>query len=252
MHTQSIRRANLAALIETKFGGVQSALAQAIERSPSYVNRCLLPEDHHNYKPIGEKFARHVEKMLGMLPGALDAPPGSDNPERRSLLRRAGEPYADSRLAPVETWSDDTPLGEDEVELPFYKEVEMSAGKGSEVRIEDHGRKLRFGKRTLSRKNIIPECAACATVTGNSMEPVLPDGTTVGINTSITGIKDGQMYAIDHDGQLRVKVLYRRPGNGIRLHSYNDAEHPDEVYEADYVDEKIRIIGQVFWYSVLL
>ncbi|WVM93560.1 S24 family peptidase [Halopseudomonas pachastrellae] len=117
----------------------------------------------------------------------------------------------------------------------------MSAGKGSEVRIEDHGRKLRFGKRTLSRKNIIPECAACATVTGNSMEPVLPDGTTVGINTSITGIKDGQMYAIDHDGQLRVKVLYRRPATAsactatttqstqtrcMRLITWRDGEDP--------------------------
>lgn len=252
MDVQAIRRANLAALIDSRFGGVQSALAEAIDRSPSYINRCLLPDDHKNHKPLGEKFARHVERELGMLPGALDVPTGMDNPERRSFLAVVTDHRAEYELSPVETWSDDTPLGDDEVELPFYKEVEMSAGKGSEVRIEDHGRKLRFGKRTLSRKNIIPECAACATVTGNSMEPVLPDGTTVGINTGITSIKDGQMYAIDHDGQLRVKVLYRRPGNGIRLHSYNDTEHPDEIYEADYVAEKIRIIGQVFWYSVLL
>lgn len=60
------------------------------------------------------------------------------------------------------------------------------------------------------------------------------------------------MYAIDHDGQLRVKLLYRIPGGGLRLRSYNDAEHPDERYDKDYVEQHIRVIGKVFWYSVLL
>lgn len=78
------------------------------------------------------------------------------------------------------------------------------------------------------------------------MEPVLPDGTTVGIDTACTAIKDGKMYAIDHDGQLRVKVLYRAPGSGLRLSSYNRSEHPDETYDADYVVDNIRIIGKVF------
>jgi len=36
------------------------------------------------------------------------------------------------------------------------------------------------------------------------------------------------------------------------VRSYNDAEYPDERYEGEYVAEHIRVIGQVFWYSVLL
>ncbi|MCY1297396.1 HTH-type transcriptional regulator PrtR [compost metagenome] len=60
------------------------------------------------------------------------------------------------------------------------------------------------------------------------------------------------MYAIDHAGELRVKVLYRLPGGGLRIRSYNDAEYPDERYDAEYVEHNIRIIGKVFWYSVLL
>ncbi|MFB6403503.1 helix-turn-helix transcriptional regulator [Pseudomonas putida] len=155
-------------------------------------------------------------------------------------------------LQPIEVWDDETPLGDDEVEIPFFKEVEISAGKGSQVTLEIHGRKLRFGKRTLSRKNIDPSAAGCVPVTGNSMEPVLPDGSTVGVDTSAVAVQDGKMYAIDHDGQLRVKLLYRIPGGGLRLRSYNDAEHPDERYEKDYVEQHIRIIGKVFWYSVLL
>lgn len=155
-------------------------------------------------------------------------------------------------LHTLELWDDETPLGPDEVELPFYKEVELSAGPGSAVALETKGRKLRFGKRTLARKGIDPKNAACATVTGNSMEPVLPNGSTVGVDVSQTRIVDGQMYAIDHAGQLRVKILYRLPDGGMRIRSFNADEHPDERYDAVYVAENIKIIGKVFWYSVLV
>ncbi|MGO2705730.1 MAG: LexA family transcriptional regulator [Pseudomonas helleri] len=155
-------------------------------------------------------------------------------------------------LDPIGVWDDDTPLGEDEVELPFFGEVELSAGQGSTVMLETNGRKLRFGKRTLQRKNIDPAAAGCVPVRGNSMEPVLPDGSTVGVDTANQSVNDGKMYAIDHDGQLRVKLLYRQPAGGLRLRSYNTEEHPDERYDARYVLDHIRIIGRVFWYSVLL
>ena len=250
MDIQDIRRANLNALVTARFHGNQSALATAVDRQASYISRCLAAPGK-NSKPIGEKFARHIEQSLGLPAGALDTVSGHDTPERRGLLGEAGMPDF-SRLYPIEVWDDETPLGPDEVELPFFQEVELSAGKGSEVMLETSGRKLRFGKRTLQKKGVPPEAAACVPVTGNSMEPVLPDGSTVGIDTSATQILDGKMYAIDHSGQLRVKLIYRQPGGGIRLRSYNAEEHPDERYEADYVAQHIRVIGKVFWYSVLL
>lgn len=250
MDIQAIRRANLAALVQSRFGGNQNALAIAVDRQASYISRCLSASGKHA-KPIGEKFARHIEASLDLSPGSLDTAPGHDTPARRSLLE-AGAPECSPHLFPIEVWDDETPLGPDEVELPFYKEVELSAGKGSEVMLETSGRKLRFGRRSLQRKGVEPAAAACATVTGNSMEPVLPDGSTVGIDTACKQVQDGKMYAIDHAGQLRVKLLYRLPGGGLRVRSYNEAEHPDERYEANYVAENIRVIGKVFWYSVLL
>jgi phage repressor protein C with HTH and peptisase S24 domain/DNA-binding XRE family transcriptional regulator len=150
----------------------------------------------------------------------------------------------------VDTWDSDTPLSQDEVSLPFYTEVEASAGTGQFRVQENHGPKLRFSKSTLSRYNISPENAACIKVKGNSMEPVLPDGATVGVDTASTSIIDGKMFAIDHDGMLRVKMLYRMPGGGIRFRSYNSDEHPDEQYTGDDL-QYIRIIGRVFWSSVL-
>ncbi|WP_164446320.1 S24 family peptidase, partial [Pseudomonas viridiflava] len=155
-------------------------------------------------------------------------------------------------LGSFDVWDDDTPLDDDEVYVPFLKEVELSAGNGKTMVEQSHQQKLRFGKLTLRRQNVQPSEAVCVTVGGNSMEPVLPDRSTVGVDRGTTSIVDGKMYAINHDGQLRVKMLYRLPGGGVRMRSYNRNEHPDEEYSAqDMVDKQIIVVGKVFWSSVL-
>lgn len=149
-------------------------------------------------------------------------------------------------------WDSNTPLLDDEVELPFYREVELSAGTGKFHVAENPGAKLRFAKATLKRVGVSAEHAACVKVSGDSMEPVLPDGCTAGIDTSSTRIKDGDIYAVDYEGQLLVKRLYRILGGagGIRIRSYNEHEYQDvDCIGADA--EKLIILGRVFWWSVL-
>ncbi|WP_413483888.1 S24 family peptidase [Shewanella baltica] len=150
-----------------------------------------------------------------------------------------------------EIWDSDTPLGEDEVEIPFYMEVELAAGDGILDCREFKGPKLRFTKSTLKRQGVNSDYAACVKVNGNSMEPILPHGSTVGVDTSATDVIDGKMYAVNHDGMLRIKVLYKLPGGGLRLRSYNTDEYPDERLDANQV-KQVKVIGKVFWYSVLL
>lgn len=155
-------------------------------------------------------------------------------------------------IGSIDVWDDDTPLDDDEVYVPFLKEVELSAGSGKTVVEQSHKQKLRFGKLTLRRQGVQPSEAVCVTVSGNSMEPVLPDKSTVGVDQGSVSVVDGKMYAIDHDGQLRVKTLYRLPGGGIRMRSFNRDEHPDEEYTAqEMVERNIHIKGKVFWSSVL-
>lgn len=156
-------------------------------------------------------------------------------------------------LGPISVWDDETPLDDDEVYVPFLKEVELSAGSGRMVIEKSSTRKLRFGKMTLRNQGVQFDQAVCVTVHGNSMEPVLPDGSTVGVDKASTAVKDGKMYAIDHGGELRVKTLYRMPGGGLRFRSFNQDEHPDEEYTAQQLAESgISVLGKVFWYSVLL
>jgi phage repressor protein C with HTH and peptisase S24 domain len=83
------------------------------------------------------------------------------------------------------------------------------------------------------------------------MEPVMPDGTCVGVNTGDTTVRDGEIYAIDHAGMLRVKYLHRRPGGGVKIVSQNAAEYPTEELSAEQMAESVRVIGRVFWWSVL-
>jgi phage repressor protein C with HTH and peptisase S24 domain len=168
------------------------------------------------------------------------------------LFGKESKPKSNAEWAgPMETWDSNTPLSDDEVEIPFYMEVELAAGHGMAEAQHYFGPKLRFAKSTLRRSNVNPENAACVRVSGNSMEPVLPNGSTVGVDTSQTNVIDGKMYAINHDGMLRIKTLYKLPGGGLRLRSFNTDEWPDERYEGDSIN-LIKIIGKVFWYSVLL
>lgn len=170
-------------------------------------------------------------------------------------VRTTTDPAPESNaemIGPIDAWDDDTPLDDDEVYVPFLKEVELSAGSGRTVVEQSHKQKLRFGKLTLRKQGVQPDNAVCVTVSGNSMEPVLPDKSTVGVDQGSTAVVDGKMYAIDHDGQLRVKTLYRLPGGGIRMRSFNRDEHPDEEYTAqEMIDQNIHVKGKVFWSSVL-
>lgn len=147
-------------------------------------------------------------------------------------------------------WDSATPLGDDEVAIPLYKEVEMAAGGGATEVVEVPGRLLRFAKSTLREAGVLEQNAACATVSGRSMERLIMDGATIGIDRGTTHIIDGEIYAFDQDGMLRVKYLYRMPGGGLRIRSENDDEYPDEILTAEEA-QSIRILGWVFWWSTV-
>ena len=51
---------------------------------------------------------------------------------------------------------------------------------------------------------------------GNSMAEKIEDGSTLAIDRGLTQIIDGEIYAIEHDGMLRIKYLHRMPGNALR------------------------------------
>lgn len=84
----------------------------------------------------------------------------------------------ESEWGSVDAWDKNTPLPDDEVEVPFLKDIEFACGDGR-VHSEDHnGFKLRFSKATLRRvgANSDGSGVLCFPATGDSMEPVIPTG----------------------------------------------------------------------------
>lgn len=180
------------------------------------------------------------------LSGALGVKPERISPRLADRLRQPN-----SNLGPVGTADimEGAPSAS-EVDVPYYREVELAAGSGACEVIENHGITKRLPLRALEQSGVSVENAACATVRGDSMMPTLPDSTCAAIDTGTTEIVDGDIYAVDHDGMLRVKALYRLPMQRIRVVSYSD-DYPDEIVSGDEM-QFFRIIGRVFWYEVTL
>lgn len=196
-------------------------------------------------------------RKLVEIASALDVRPEwlstGEGPMRKDALSRkvaeADQIPPKSQWGKIEPWDSHTPIRDDEVEIPFLKDIEFACGDGR-INDEDYnGFMLRFSKATLRRvgANSDGSGVLCFPAAGDSMEPVIPDGTTVAVNTNDKRIVDGKIYAINEDGWKRIKQLYRTGPDTVSVRSFN-ASHPPE----DKPLEKIEIIGRVFWYSVLL
>ena len=199
------------------------------EKDRSYVSQLISGKT----PSFGEKAARRLEMENNMPAFYLDAPQSKTTENISSNIKDLGS---------FDLWDRNTPLNSDEVAVPFYQDVRLSAGNGFADDIVDYNNfKLRFSKSTLRKQGVQYENAVCVIADGNSMEPVIPDGTTVGIDL-------GKIYAINHGGLLRIKLLYNMPNEQVKIRSYNSDEHPDEIAEL----QDISVLGKVFWYSVLL
>ena len=212
MDIKDIRRTNLRYQqnLAIKQGLSKADFAEKVGSSASTISQILGSNAVRN---LGDDLARKIESQLGLSHGWLD----QQHPETTS---ETGEARI---IGDIEPWDSETTLDDDEVEVPFLKEVQLAAGAGSAFREDHNGFKLRFAKSTLRKLNVQFDNAVCVEV-----------------------IKDGKMYAIDYGDLLRVKLLYEMPGGMVRIRSYNDDEHPEELRPID----DIRVIGRVFWSSV--
>lgn len=138
---------------------------------------------------------------------------------------------------------------DDDVEIPLIKQVELCAVAGNfSINEYKTNNKIRFSKSNLIRLGISYSNCVCVTVSGNSMEPEIPDKATVGIDTSKRDIVDGKVYAIVINNELpRINQLYRLSNNRVRLRSFNRSEYEDEELNLD----DVRVVGKLFWSSVL-
>ncbi|MCU0072097.1 helix-turn-helix transcriptional regulator [Pseudomonas koreensis] len=145
-----------------------------------------------------------------------------------------------------------TVLESTDIELPLYKETPTATGSGKTHVIKDPDQTIRLPRSHLEALEIRHTDAICTHMIGNSMAEKIEDGSTLAIDRGLTQVVDGEIYAIEHDGMLRIKYLHRMPGNALRLRSHNSAEYPDEIFRAAQIEEqRIHVLGWVFWWSTL-
>ncbi|PHM58558.1 repressor [Xenorhabdus stockiae] len=222
----------------------QKELAQLLNASSQTVNNWLRRDT------ISKEAAQSLCEKLGYsLDWLLN---GVGEPK---LISTTGLHHVKSEIPPesewttIAPWDSGTPLDNDEVEVPFLKDIEFACGSGNCIDMDYNGFKLRFSKATLRKVGASTNGSTvlCFPAKGDSMEPIIPDGTAVAIDIANKKIIDGKIYAIEQDGLKRLKCLYRRPQGKILIRSYNRDEYEDEIAD----ESQVNIIGKLFWHSVL-
>lgn len=232
MSIYETRRARMRQLIDEQFDGVQARFSAAIDRQADYVSRCL-----RGTKRIGEDFARHVEQALALTDGWLDLPSSTETPIAR--------PPAPAH--PVIAWETPDDLPDNEFALVDRRAVKLSAGDGRMVFEEEDLPPLAFRAEFLRTKHVSRRSnLVIVYAQGDSMEPAILDGDAVLCDRGQTYILDGDVYAIDYGGNLRVKRLQKRFDGGLLIISDNSAKYPPEALSADQA-HMITILGRVLW-----
>ncbi len=158
----------------------------------------------------------------------------------------------DMDIYPVESWDSNTPLDDDEIEIPFFKDFSFACGSGSigEAILLNEKRKLRISKTTLRNKAIDQKDAIATLASGDSMSPTIKDGDTIHIDLGRNKIKDGKIFAICHGGLFLAKRLYNLPLGGIRVVSDNVDEFPEiHLSSQDVIDQQFEIVGWIWQIS---
>lgn len=189
-------------------------------------------------KNIGDDTAEKIENAFNKPKGFLDQANQFNS-------------IKDQHFQIVDTWDSETPLGDDEVEIPYFEDFSFACGSGSiGEALESETSKLRMSKSVLRNLTIDKKNAVATRASGDSMNPTIKDGDTIHIDLGRKTIKDGKIFAICHGDLFYAKRLYNLPLGGVRIVSDNSAEFPEmRITAQEIIDQKFEIIGWIWQIS---
>ena len=133
--------------------------------------------------------------------------------------------------------------------IPAY-EIEASAGHGAFTEgATTPAKHLAFRKDWVHERHLAPTRLSAIFVRGDSMEPTIPDGATILVDSSRIEPLDGKIYVIRIDDRLWVKRVQWILGGGLRLISDNRIYSDIDVSKADLEHADVQICGQVVYVS---
>jgi len=237
--------------METMVDRIQLALNNAgIKWSSAAVKIGLSAQAATNWKK-GKISKETLEKLADLL--KVDAGwllSGNGALESKQDLNLDGQPINEVRIRGVEFWDSSTPLEDDEFEVPYYKDVELTGGCGSFEQYDDGRRRIKYGKSAARQSGASQTQSICMTLVGDSMEDMIRAGSMIAVDLGKKEIREGKIYAFRHGQLLRVKYLIPRPDGGLIIRSHNP-NYKDENVSSEEVENDIKIIGWVWNWSVL-
>lgn len=221
-------------LEETKeFGLTQRGLALACDVKESSVSDWISGKT----KNLKNEHLVHAADYLGVHIRWLAT---GDAPKVKTSL--AG----DSDLQHV---AEGTPITDDQYcFVPRVRGVILSAGPGhTSWDHEEIDKSHAFTRSWMRSKGINPRRARIISVEGDSMAPYVFSGDVVLVNLEENRIRSGEIFAINVDGETRIKRLIRRADGALEIRSDNPSpQYPPEVLRGDEIDQ-LKIIGKVVW-----
>lgn len=135
------------------------------------------------------------------------------------------EEAATYQLSRVQIIDEDEDPVDDAVRIKRIK-LQIKGGiTGYEIcQVNEEGHPVFLRRQWLKAKNLKPENLIAVHVYGTSMEPKLFDGDTVVIDMSDTEPHDGDVYAVNYEGEAVIKRLTRDAGKW-----WLDSDNPDKT-----------------------
>jgi phage repressor protein C with HTH and peptisase S24 domain len=194
METMAIR---IEQLLADKNGGNQSEMARFIGVSPQAVQKWVAGGS----EPRGKNLEMAAE-FLGVSPAYLKFGDPSSQTQAPAQV-----PAGFIRVRGVD---DDDPS----ITQIMKVQIKVQAGiNGFRAEPEHHdGETMGVPTEWIRRERLIVEDLIAIVVRGDSMIPALHDGDVIVVNVADKKLVDGQVYAVNYEGEVVVKRLMRDSG----------------------------------------
>ncbi|WP_422403877.1 LexA family transcriptional regulator [Pseudomonas sp. GZD-209] len=217
------------------------ALLQECNLTPSdfAAQRNVTPQHINNWFKRGVPQARldEIADLFCVYPRWLRSGEGPKHPDPLTPARPA--------LAPTQAPAPLLALGTQSVQLPLHQLQQGSLSATPELFQP-------IPRQALDSVGVAAHNAFCIGMPASNMAPLLPQGTLLAIDSSLTRVIEGEYYALLHNGQLRVHRLTQGNNGTLCLHSHDRLNYPVERFTAQQRrTQKLLILGWVFWWSCL-
>lgn len=147
----------------------------------------------------------------------------------------------------ISAWDDDTPLNEDEFEIPHFDKVLVSAGNREGDVQNQTDKTIRMSKRSARKAGASITQSFSYINDGDSMGERISDGARCTADASKIEIKEGKIYCFRHGALRRTKYLSWLPDGSLLIRSHNNSYKEEIVPKVDMGE--IEILGWVWEWS---